>query len=1189
LPAWPTACQGTNSIEAVYSGSGSYQTSNYTLTELVEAHATGTAMSGPSQFCNTGPIVSPDETAGMLYPSVIGVSGYANGTTVGNVTVELEGATATTQNAGLNDQFLLVAPGGGANNLDFLDEAFVGNGISDVSLTVADGGTNPFDMTPTTGDTYEPYDHNVDNPNDIWATSSAPTYDANIPQVPGTINRPQTVGGANAYTLEQAFSGAPANGDWALYVFGVSPNTLSGGWCINLTPNTGNPTATTVTSTYPKATTGQSVTITATVGSSDGTPTGTVTFVDSTLGTTLASNTPLSGGVATYITTAFAEGDHKITATYTPTGDFNASFGYVWQRVDDATVVSAVNATTWQYCNTGPVEIQPGIKGAYTPNPSNIFVTSFPGTLNTMALTLENFSLSPTGIYETASLIEGPSGAALDFFSNTGGTTGSESATLGNYVFEDSAGELVPDNDSDVSPSSYRPTAYPPSYDSSDTFISSISGYYPAPGTFTSATTQGSGTFGSVFPSGTNPDGTWSLFFNEYLGEGVVEGAANGWCLQLVNNPINVAVNLPATDTFTQGQQNASFTVDIVNNGPGSTGDPTGGSNPMTVEDGLISVFSYSNFSGTGWSCSANGHLVTCTNDSSVPDGQAYPELTIDVNVSSTASGSYLNNVGVNGAGVGPTLSNNDTITVLASTTTSALNSETGYGAPAVPLQATVTSSSGAVNSGSVIFTLFSGSNQVGTSTSGAVSNGSASVLYTLPPGTPPGSYTIQAVYSGSSTFAGSSDNTHTVTEIQAPTTTSASNATTDYSSSPQSVSLSATVTSPVGAVNAGTVTFTVLNSGVLVGTATTSGTVSSGSASVSYTLPAATTIGNYTIQAVYNGSTDFAASSDNTHTLTVAQTIGTCTTPNPNPNPNPESFAAVGDFNGDCKSDILWRNTGTEQVYEWLMNGTTFNSSGSPGSLTSDWVIQDAGDFNADGKADILWRNSTTGEVVIWLMNGTTMTSSTSLGNVSSDWSIAGVGDFNGDGYADILWQNTSGELYLWLMNGTTIAGGGIVGNVSSGWNVAGIGDFNGDGDADILWRNSTSGQVYVWLMNGTTIASMGSPGTPTSDWSIAGVGDFDGNGTSDILWRNSTTGQAYIWFMNGTTFPSSGSVSYVTSDWVIQGVGDYDGSGRAGILWRNSTTEQVYIWLMNGTTIGSMGSPGTPDATWQIAPLSP
>ena len=105
-------------------------------------------------------------------------------------------------------------------------------------------------------------------------------------------------------------------------------------------------------------------------------------------------------------------------------------------------------------------------------------------------------------------------------------------------------------------------------------------------------------------------------------------------------------------------------------------------------------------------------------------------------------------------------------------------------------------------------------------------------------------------------------------------------------------------------------------------------------------------------------------------------QVSALCKTTNPNPNPNPESFDAVGDFNGDCKSDILWRNSTTEQVYIWLMNGTTFASNGSPGSPTSDWVIQSVGDFNGDGKADILWRNSTTGEVYIWLMNGTTFAS---------------------------------------------------------------------------------------------------------------------------------------------------------------------------------------------------------------------
>ncbi|MGB6608214.1 MAG: FG-GAP-like repeat-containing protein [Acidobacteriaceae bacterium] len=310
------------------------------------------------------------------------------------------------------------------------------------------------------------------------------------------------------------------------------------------------------------------------------------------------------------------------------------------------------------------------------------------------------------------------------------------------------------------------------------------------------------------------------------------------------------------------------------------------------------------------------------------------------------------------------------------------------------------------------------------------------------------------------------------------------------------------------------------------------------------------------------------------------------CKTGNTNPNPNPAMFAATQDFNGDCKSDVLWRNSSTQQVYEWLMNGTTF-TSGSTGSPTSDWVIQGSGDFNGDGKSDILWRNSTTGQVYIWLMNGSTQTSNGSLGYVSPDWTIAGIGDFTGNGKSDILWWNSStGQIYLWYINGTTMSGGASVSYISGGWTIAGIGDFNGDGKADILWRNSSTGQLYVWLMNGSTLTSSGGMGSVSSDWVIAGVGDFNGEGKSDILWRNSTTGQVYLWFMNGASLASGGSVSYVSPVWNIEGVGDYDGSGRAGILWRNSSTQQVYIWLMNGTTVGSTGTPGTPDATWQIAP---
>lgn len=106
---------------------------------------------------------------------------------------------------------------------------------------------------------------------------------------------------------------------------------------------------------------------------------------------------------------------------------------------------------------------------------------------------------------------------------------------------------------------------------------------------------------------------------------------------------------------------------------------------------------------------------------------------------------------------------------------------------------------------------------------------------------------------------------------VQEPTTTSASSVSTSFSSSSQSVTLNATVTSPAGAVNEGTVTFTVRNVATVIGAPTTSGTVSGGAASVTYSLPAGTAPGTYTIQAVYNGTTEFTGSVDSTHTLTIA------------------------------------------------------------------------------------------------------------------------------------------------------------------------------------------------------------------------------------------------------------------------------------------------------------------------------
>jgi len=50
-------------------------------------------------------------------------------------------------------------------------------------------------------------------------------------------------------------------------------------------------------------------------------------------------------------------------------------------------------------------------------------------------------------------------------------------------------------------------------------------------------------------------------------------------------------------------------------------------------------------------------------------------------------------------------------------------------------------------------------------------------------------------------------------------------------------------------------------------------------------------------------------------------------------------------------------------------------------------------GDFDGDGKADILWRNSSSGLNAIWLMNGTSSTAQVFITTVADpNWQVVGV-----------------------------------------------------------------------------------------------------------------------------------------------------------------------------------------------------
>jgi hypothetical protein len=146
-----------------------------------------------------------------------------------------------------------------------------------------------------------------------------------------------------------------------------------------------------------------------------------------------------------------------------------------------------------------------------------------------------------------------------------------------------------------------------------------------------------------------------------------------------------------------------------------------------------------------------------------------------------------------------------------------------------------------------------------------------------------------------------------------------------------------------------------------------------------------------------------------------------------------------IADFNGDSKTDLFWRNESTEQSAVWLMDGNNYIANGAvflPTNVPAAWDAN-IGDFDGDGRTDILWRNSQTGENGIWLINdtGTSYKAAEFLPNVPLAWN-AGITDFNGDGKSDIFWRNSqTGEDAVWLMNRTTYTDADFLATVPTSW----------------------------------------------------------------------------------------------------------------------------------------------------------
>ncbi|MCP5196850.1 MAG: FG-GAP repeat protein [Gammaproteobacteria bacterium] len=286
------------------------------------------------------------------------------------------------------------------------------------------------------------------------------------------------------------------------------------------------------------------------------------------------------------------------------------------------------------------------------------------------------------------------------------------------------------------------------------------------------------------------------------------------------------------------------------------------------------------------------------------------------------------------------------------------------------------------------------------------------------------------------------------------------------------------------------------------------------------------------------------------------------------------------GDYNGDQRSDLIWHQITTGQVYGMLLNGSHILQQGSIyQEANTSWRIVQNGDLDGNGNDDLLWWNSQTGQVWWMPMNGLSIANGALLHQeANTAWQIVAVGDLNGDGKDDVIWwNNQTGQTYGMLMSGVArLQEGLIYQEPNTAWRILAAQDFTGDGKADLLWRNVNTGQVWLMPMNGLSIAG----GAilyhePNLAWSIAAVADLDGDGKADLVWWNSQTGQVYGMLMNGAII-SAQSMIYqeANTTWQISASGDYNGDGKDDLLWRNSVTGQIYQMPMNGLLVAAGGS---------------
>lgn len=311
-----------------------------------------------------------------------------------------------------------------------------------------------------------------------------------------------------------------------------------------------------------------------------------------------------------------------------------------------------------------------------------------------------------------------------------------------------------------------------------------------------------------------------------------------------------------------------------------------------------------------------------------------------------------------------------------------------------------------------------------------------------------------------------------------------------------------------------------------------------------------------------------------------------------------------IADVNGDGKSDIIYVNPSTAQVYValangWLIDSPTLWKTGLGDGKRDKYRFEDV---NGDGKADLVYLHADGEQQASTVCLSDGISSFGNCGSINAPTEGTGsnlrqfqLTDITGDGKKDIIHLNSTAAQVNVAENlsaNNTISFGPYSTNQTFGngdFNRYFYADFDGDGKADVAYLSKIGhdywvGGYHYYYNDG--IFNVSTSNNSSAVWSTIGFGnpwtyriaDFNGDGKSDVLfiehYANLFTGLS-----TGKNFVGSDGSSQMFMDirnyylkdfaqnlkfyWGNIGsettyanyvVGDFNGDGKADILWISS-----------------------------------